>query len=262
MKRIIVILTAPVFLFTILLLSLWYIAIPEVFLEDILVNKAEERGLSLSLHDLSKGRPFKIKITAAEVGVKGKKILSLQKIELSTNPLRFLLKRMLIKMSASFASGFIDLEIVGNWESIVANCRLSKISVQEIDYLKVQGITGKGELYGNVSYTGKESLVNVLIQNAELKNLFVHNFFLPLELFDTIKGVAIIKRREITLSSVTFEGKNIFARIKGGINRGIAKLTIEIMPEPEFTKMDQLALLKQYEVSSGFYSIPVNKKIF
>jgi hypothetical protein len=60
---------------------------------------------------------------------------------------------------------------------------------------------------------------------------------------------------------MTFEGEKGFARLKGNISNGVMDLELELMPDAGYFVNEreslELALIRQYQISPGYYLIPV-----
>jgi hypothetical protein len=62
----------------------------------------------------------------------------------------------------------------------------------------------------------------------------------------------------IDVASVSLEGPNIFARLRGTIRNNFMDLRMEVMPEKVFLENPLLlSQVDRYQVSPGYYVIPV-----
>ena len=94
------------------------------------------------------------------------------------------------------------------------------------------------------------------IREARFEGAFPGVDFLPLDLFQSIRGSLTIEKT-ITVKSLTLEGRGVYARVNGNIKGNSLDMKIELMMDSSFGQEPVLAKdLGQYRVSPGYYVIP------
>ena len=79
-----------------------------------------------------------------------------------------------------------------------------------------------------------------------------------MNLFHSISGSIDIGENIIHITSVSLEGKDVNARLKGAIKDNIMDLIVELMPRKAFLENPLfLNEVDKYKVSPGYYVIPV-----
>jgi hypothetical protein len=94
----------------------------------------------------------------------------------------------------------------------------------------------------------------------KIPDLSIHEseIVIPLiETFHRIQGSFSITSNRIELESVSLEGDKGYARLKGNITNGVARLKLEIMPEAARLSSLETMLITKYFVSPGYYVVPL-----
>jgi hypothetical protein len=82
----------------------------------------------------------------------------------------------------------------------------------------------------------------------------------PLNFFNSVRGVLEVKGDTIHISSLALEGKDIYARIRGEISNNVMDISMEIMPERSFLNNPLfINAMEQYKVSPGYYVIHIRR---
>ncbi len=262
-KKVFVIIIFAVFLLvSSLIFGTWFIAIPN----DVLVHKIEsyfvKSPFSVKVDNLRKGLLFNLKIEKVQIERNNSRIDSVHHIRLDMNPFYLLFKTVKVSFNATFGGGQIEGKAIIEKGSTKVKAKFSNLKIQDMDYAKLLGIKGKGTLSGTVRLEGSSGTVRFVVRESQLEDVYKHDTYLPLSFFSEIKGLLSIEKKVINLKSISCEGKDVFARIKGMIKNGSANVVLEVMPEHNFSEMDMLSLIKKYEISPGFYSIPIRKKLY
>jgi hypothetical protein len=80
----------------------------------------------------------------------------------------------------------------------------------------------------------------------------------PLNLFQSISGSIDVRENVMHITSISLEGKDVNARLKGNIKANTMDLTMELMPGRSFIENPLfLNEFDRYKVSPGYYVIPV-----
>ena len=124
------------------------------------------------------------------------------------------------------------------------------------------GAYGDGSLMFNFQRKHRKGEITFSIDDAMLKGTLTGIGVLPLHLFRNVKGLLTIGDASIAVNSLTMEGKGIYVRIKGVIEKSNFDGNIEIMMDSAFDLYPTLkSLLARYKVSEGYYLIPYVHKI-
>ena len=82
----------------------------------------------------------------------------------------------------------------------------------------------------------------------------------PLDLFSSAKGKAVVTGDLVTVESLGFQGEGLYARLSGTVKGNKTTMQLEILPERGAEKQfPMILLLKQYEKSPGRYVIPLRQ---
>ena len=85
---------------------------------------------------------------------------------------------------------------------------------------------------------------------------------MPLEMFQEIKGAATINDEAVEVRSLALSGKGVYGRVSGNIKGTNVDMTFELMTDSSFDLRSLThAMLGQYNVSPGYYVIPLKGKM-
>jgi type II secretion system protein N len=136
------------------------------------------------------------------------------------------------------------------------------IQINGLPIIDKIGVYGDGNLMFNFQRKYRKGEITFSIDDAMMKGTLTGISALPLHLFRNVKGLLTIGDASIAVNSLTMEGKGIYVRIKGIIEKSNFVGNIEIMVDSAFDLYPTLkSLLEQYKVSEGFYVIPYVHKI-
>ncbi|MCD6319544.1 MAG: hypothetical protein J7M03_02570, partial [Candidatus Desulfofervidaceae bacterium] len=96
--------------------------------------------------------------------------------------------------------------------------------------------------------------VTFKVSKAKL-SLEASSIFFPLSFFHTIQGLIEFSPDIIRILSLTAEGQEIYAKLKGEIVNNKAHLNLEMQTASALSR-PYFALLKKYEIMPGYYKIP------
>lgn len=139
--------------------------------------------------------------------------------------------------------------------------RANAIHIKGIPFLDSLGIQGDGLLSGDFHMSNGAGEVKFSVVDADLKSASWGGGVMPLELFHEIKGAATIKGETVEVRSLALSGKGVYGRIRGNIKGMNADMYFELMTDSSFGlgSLTQ-AMLGQYNVSPGYYVIPLKGK--
>lgn len=240
----------------ILIIGLWHIVISNELLHNIVKNYLKSKNLELECKGFHKGLFYKLNIDQIKIKKNKNTLFFCQNFSIYLNP--FYLFKFNIKLPFK---GFIEKgKFKGNLifnplrKSSSFYLYFFNIKIENLPFFYLLNLEGKGIIKGEIKIINSEgsAIFNIAQSKLILKNILLP---LPLSIFHTIQGNLKFSSNEIYISSLTAEGQNIYVELKGKIINKIAHLYLEIQTS------SYLALLKKYEISPGYYKIPLNFSI-
>ena len=239
---------------------LWLIVIPDSLIITLIENAVGDENSAIEVRGIKKGLFYNF--TADEISLKKKTTLlvSAHNVRVRINPLYF----FLLKLKLSFDGNIADGNISGNIELQKGKNR-TEISVTGADINKLPllgmiGIKGQGRLSGGLRLTDSPGDLRFAVDNARFEDAVFSGIQVPLGLFHTAKGAMVIGDN-IEIKSFAFEGRDIYARLKGNIVSNNLDLQLELMPEDSMKADPALLLLNRFRVSGGYYLVPIKTRI-
>ncbi len=261
-KTLLTVLISFLIIIIIILYGIWLIAIPNEIVSQKIESFFIKSPYKIKINNLKKGLLLDLKVESIKIADENGELGTIENIKLNINPFYLLLKTAKLSFVTEFAGGRIDGTSFLKKDHMQLETNITGIEIEKIEYLKQTGLNGKGIVSGNITYNGTKGKIHFTVKEAHLADISKNNIYLPLSYFSEIKGLLLIENLDIDIKSVNFSGNSIYARIKGMIKKGYANMVLEVMPEPDFADKGKLILIKRYEKSPGFYSIPVKTKLF
>ena len=201
-------------------------------------------------------------ITSSSSSQENKPIVKIQDINV-TPDLHFLLELTpRLNFSGQINHGTINGTITEEQREMALRIDGENIQINGLPIIGKLGVYGDGNLMFNFQRKHQKGEITFSIDHAMLKGTLTGIGALPLNLFKNVKGFLTIGDASITVNSLTMEGKGIYVRIKGIIEKSNFDGNIEIMVDSAFDLYPTLkSLLAQYKVSEGYYLIPYVHKI-
>ena len=104
--------------------------------------------------------------------------------------------------------------------------------------------------------------VKFWVVDTSLKSASWGGGFVPLEVFQEIKGAATIKDETVEVRSLALSGRGVYGRVRGSIKGMNVDMSLELMTDSSFGLGSLThAVLGQYKVSPGYYVIPLKGKM-
>ena len=254
MKRFLIACIAGIFI----VLGFWQIAVPGSLITDLIGKSLEEKGLHADFTGLKKGLFFNIESSQITLKKSGTPLLSIENAKARVNPLSLLALRLPVLFDGDLGGGRINgrVDLLHFDRSVVT---IDKAEMEGISLFRALGLAGvRGIFSGEMKIENSSGEIRFALTNAVFESASFGGITLPLEMFNTARGAMSINNNTIDIKSFALEGDGIYARIKGHITEGKASLTAELMPERSFKEKNYLfAMLEQYKVSPGYYSIPI-----
>jgi type II secretion system protein N len=235
----------------------WFV-FSENTLQTIIKDSLAEHNIDSELHGLKKGLFYVLSVDTVVLKRNNAELILLRNVILRIHPLS------LFRFSLN---GVIESEVYGGTLSgsvkFTKNAKhlaltMNKVRIGEAVFLKHLGLTGQGLLSGKVVIDDATGHVDFATEDARFEPATYSGRRVPLNIFHAITGALDIKGGTIHLVSVSFTGKEVFARLKGVIQNSVMDLSMEIMPERSVVENPfLLAELEQYKVSPGYFVIPI-----
>ena len=138
------------------------------------------------------------------------------------------------------------------------NVNIDNADVDGIPLFKVIGLNGKGILSGEFRLKDGTGDVKFSIKDAQFESASFSGVMIPVNLFKSAQGAMTIDRDVVHISSLSLQGDDIYARVKGDIKKNVMDLTLEIMQgSTSSDKSSLFLLLENYKASPGYYVIPI-----
>lgn len=257
---------AAVALIVILLLvvCLWFVAIPESLIADVVENALGGEYLSLRTEGLQKG--FFYSFGAERILLKKRGTGEGQDTTLlvfSDVKGRFdfgsLLKlRPEVKFHGSMGGGEVTgyVRLTGN-ERLVLEA--GDVSINGMPLFEPLGIYGDGMLSGTIVVSDNTAELKFAVRDVNLKSATLGGVFLPLDLFRDMKGaVSVRSDNTAEVRSFAMSGTGIYARVKGTVKGSEMNMSLELMTDSSFPQGPLfLMMLDRYKVSPGYYVVPL-----
>jgi len=228
---------------------LWFFAVPDSLITGMIEREASKMGTEVKVEGFEKGLFFTFKADTISVLREGVELLGIDRLKGRINPLSLFLLKVDIPFEGTVSQGIIKGEI-----ALKLTGRFVSASIENIDTAGVPVLAGvaHGTLSGDLRMKNGSGTMNFTLKEISRA---------PLAIKDA-NGLLAIAGGEITLKSVSMEGENINAKLKGSIINGAYRLTAEVMPRGSGTETELLKYsLARHEVSPGYYVIPLSGEI-
>ncbi|MDP2167884.1 MAG: type II secretion system protein GspN [Thermodesulfovibrionales bacterium] len=240
---------------TILVSGAWLIAVPEGLLRDVI--ETPRGDISAEAGGLSKGWFFNFRADEITLIRQDKEILTIENVSCRINPLPLLLLKVSLEIEGDLAGGRLAGRATLHRKGISASVRVDAADASGIAFLSSLGVVERGTLSGDLSLRDGSGEVRFSLDDARLKDRVFSGVPVPLSLFRAAKAALTVKDGSLSVTSFSLKGEGIYARVKGDVKARVLDLTIEIMPDASFKEKPFLWAIMQYQVSPGYYVIPV-----
>jgi type II secretion system protein N len=254
-KKILIVLIAIPILF----LSLW-ITVPETSIQSIIEDSATDK-LHMEVEGFKKGLFYNVTIENLTLRSSGKEIISFSDIHGRINPLNLAILKLSLTVDGTLGGGDIagDINIAKNKKEVRLDFK--KININEMPLFRLGKVKGTGTVAGRYTMMDDTGHVDFVAKDASFEPAVFSGIKVPLNLFNGVTGSVDIKGNIVNIVSVSFEGKDIYARLKGVVKDAVMDLNMEVMPGKAYLENPIfLGELQKYMVSPGYYMIPIKGK--
>jgi len=254
-KKILVILLLAL---PVLFIGIW-IAVPPDTVQGLLEDFGDGGPVTIQAEGFKKGLFYRFSADRMLVQHRHKPILTFQSVSLRISPSSLMRLRMRSLLNGEIGGGKINGTLDFAKKDTRVEIEMDGIRINEVPFFSQNGIEGSGIMSGTYTMIEDKGRLEFLVEDAQLKPLVLKGKTIPLNFFHTVRGYIDLFNSKLEAVSVSFEGKDIYARMKGKVQDSFANLAIELMPEAGIAKNPLfLHEFKQYEVSPGYYVIPVS----
>ena len=249
------IISIPVFI-----LLLWLIALPDSVIKTTIENSISNNGrlnINPSIKGLRKGLLFTVYADSLELKIDKKTALIITDISGRINPL-YLLKKLVAfsirgKIGTGNIKGFFKLPESGS-------LKIDKAEFSSIPYLASAGLQGKGLISARLNF--KNNIIDAVF---EIPDADIHSSTMaipmPISSFRKIQGALQLQGNTIKITSISLDSDKGYARIKGEVINGTMDLGLELMPSAGKLEPIESILISKYQISPGYYIIPIKGPI-
>ncbi len=238
----------------------WLIVIPD----DLIRSKIEDsisdsigHGFNASINGLRKTLFFSIHADSLVIKIAEKEIIKISGLTMRFNPLYLFKKRLRLYVNGKVGDGEVYGDLIPPEKGIL---NINRVELNAITYLNHMGFKGNGHLSGDIHL--KDNNIYIKFEMPDLNIINPGDFFFPLaDTFHGARGAMTIHGDMIGIDSIGLEGEKGYARIKGNINEKTVNLTLELMPYPDRLTQVESMLISKYQVSPGYYVIPLKGKL-
>lgn len=237
--------------------SAW-IAFPEKTIQSIIESSVTDRRITLDVRGLQKGLFYNCRVEDLVVKGFGGELVSLKNIHARINPLGLARLRLELSIDGGIGPGDISGRTDFNASGAQAVFEFKNVRINDMSLFKRAGIKGTGTVSGRFLLAGDKGHIEFVTADASFEPSFLSGIKVPLNLFQRISGSIDVRENIMHITSISLEGKDVNARLKGNINANIMNLTMELMPGSTFLENPLfLNEFDKYKVSPGYYVIPV-----
>ncbi len=261
MKRIIVAALIAIIFVSIGVVGIWYWGVPDHYIAD----RIEGLGVipvTIKVEGFSKSILFQFNVDRVMIRNGDDEIWSVLGVTGGIKPLQLLKGKAVITAAGESYGGNINTTVKVSKNEQDVSISFADIETSEISYFRSMGFEGKGALSGSLNYINGKGGLEFVVDDAKLKGFSGNGVFIPLDYFHTVRGAAdLVSPDNVRIRSFALSGEGIYVRVKGSIEKGLADLEVEVMPEASFPGNSFLMLIERYKISEGYYYIPIKRHL-
>jgi len=244
----------PVFI-----ILIWFFAVPDTLIKEKIEESISGKGqgnISGTITGFQKGIFFSARADTLEVTLDDMPALTITELEGSFNPRQLLSGRLVFSIKGRIGTGTVTgtLRYPADGEINIETAELSSIP-----YLTRAGIESGGYVSSGITIKDNNARIEFRIPDLAIRG---GTSVIPfIESFHKTQGVVTVTGNDVMVESVSLEGDKGFARLKGEIRNGAKDLSLELMPEMNKLISLESMLISRYQVSPGYYVIPVKGQL-
>jgi len=241
----------------IIIWALW-IAVPSASLQFIIEDSFPGESIHVEITGLEKGLFYTLSAEKIIIRSPGRELLVFDSVRSRIDPLGLMRLKLRLTAEGNIGGGIFsgNLRLGKGTGQMLFNVKQAEID--KIPLLKRIGVQGTGAISGRVSLINDTVTIVFATDNVNFGPSLVAGITLPLNFFRRATGALTAKGNILIIESVSLEGKDIFARLKGRIQNSLMDMTMELMPGRTVVENPLfLAEFERYKVSPGYYAIPL-----
>ncbi len=244
-----------------ILVGFWEIILSEDLIRSSVERLLKDAPLSVTVEGLKKTGFYRISMDGVEFRNKEKEMLHVKQL---TAYVAFC-DLSKLKFGVSF-TGFVgDGTIGGNisfrHSKTHMETHLEKVPVSAVAASQELGLANAGTVSGEIVMNGYDGTGRFKLEDIQFSPRILGTSFtlLPVDIFTSATGKFTVQKNIVHLASVSFEGKDVRARMKGQITPGKINGIIEIMAERSFfdSYPQMSCVLNPFQVAPLYYRIPL-----
>ncbi len=245
------VISIPVFI-----ILIWSLALPDSLIKTTIEDSISSRGkpnINASIKGLRKGVFFTVYADSLELKIGKTPALRITDISSRINPLHLLKKQFAFSIKGKIGTGDIEgfFKLPNSGSLKIDNAELNAIP-----YLASVGLEGSGLISANLNLKNNTIDVIFRIPDADIQGSAM-GMPLPISSFHKIQGALILKENTIKVTSISLDGDRGYARLKGDVTNGFMNLILELMPSAGELNSVESMLISKYQISPGYYVIPI-----
>jgi len=235
---------------------------PEKTIQSIIESSITNKKVNLEIRGIQKGLFFNFRIDSLVLKGFGGDMATLKNIHARINPLGLAGLNLKLTIDGGVGPGDMNGYVTSSVNNMQAGFVFKNADISDIPLFKRAGIQGRGSVSGSFFLSGEKWHYEFVTRNSNFEPVYFSGIKVPLNFFHTIAGSLDVKGNTMDVTSISLEGKDIYARLKGAIKDNMMDLEMEIMPGKSFLENPFfLAELEKYKVSPGYYVIPARGNI-
>lgn len=237
--------------------GIWFV-FPEDVIKDEIIDTLSNEDLKPEITGFKKGLSYDFKIDKLVFKNNSKEVLIFKNIDSKIKFLSLLIFQINMTIKGEFAGGILNGNLLIEKNGVSGKLFLDNGNLEEINALYIADLKAKGILKATIDINTNNAYLNFIVKDADMEPLIIKDTYIPLNLFKKINGSFVKEKDFINIESLSFEGENIIARVKGKIIDSKIDCNIEVMPGNEYVDK-QLVIygLDRYKVAPGYYVIPI-----
>jgi type II secretion system protein N len=249
------------FFLAVLFCGIWLIAIPDRLFVDLIGRSLEGSGIRVDVIGIKKGLLYNFRAEQLIVRKSGNILLTIDNVEGKLDPLALIILKLPLRVSGNIGGAGIscDTDLLKTEDQV--DLRIENAEIKGIPFVGLAGLKGSGLISGTFRVRNNTGDAKFFVRDLKLDPVPFSGIRIPLDMFQSARAALTVKSGTTVVDSFTLEGAGIYARITGEIVGNTPNLVMELMPERSLAeRMPVFALLKNFEVSPGHYSIAIKNR--
>lgn len=246
-----------------LVVGLWYVAIPAGLIADAIENALSRDYLYLKAEEVKKGAFYNFSAARVILMKKGgggnadHPLLVFENVKGWFEFLSLFVFHPRLSFEGRMGTGEVrgTLRLTGNDTLKIEG---KDISIRGMPLFEPLGVYGDGILSGDLLVRNNMGDLKFSVRDVQLVRASLGGIALPLDLFHEIKGAVALRNDTAEVLSFAMTGEGIYARVKGSIGGTGMNLSLELMTDSSFAADPFFRfVLERYKVSPGYAVIPL-----